>query len=359
MPGRGVVAVVVTYNRKEMLVDCLDALAHQTHPVAEVVLVDNASTDLTEQFVEASGLAERVPLSYVRLSRNGGGAEGFHYGVREALVRDSEWLWLMDDDCLPAHDCLERLLESPAAADLSTVVLAPAVRDPQGALLPVHRGRMRPGYLFAPLAALDPHDYRHESMDIEFSSFVGPLLRSSAARRTELPLRQAFIRFEDVEYLSRLARGSRMRLVPAGEIVHREEQPVTDAGFRGMWGDYAQRIAFSQQWKRLCGFRNLIFCGARAGHVTRWHALSYFAVQAVRTLMFHERRALTLWLLAMYGYDGWRGHFRNVPPSGWAGLQKTFRPIRYVNRTALRYGEDVAEPARRLRTQGAPMVTGL
>src|SRR5215216_4156496 len=111
--GDRVVAVVATYNRKAMLVDCLRALAAQTHLPAAIVVVDNASTDGTGDAVAESG----VDIAYVQLSRNGGGAEGFHYGVKHALEMGGDWLWLMDDDCEPLPDCLERLLASRAAAD--------------------------------------------------------------------------------------------------------------------------------------------------------------------------------------------------------------------------------------------------
>jgi rhamnopyranosyl-N-acetylglucosaminyl-diphospho-decaprenol beta-1,3/1,4-galactofuranosyltransferase len=352
MPGERVVAVVVTYNRRQMLVDCLEALAEQTHPVAEVVLVDSASTAGTEEHVEAGGIASRLPITYVRLRRNGGGAEGFHYGVRDALELDSEWLWLMDDDCLPATDALERLLADPKAADAA--VLAPVVTDAGGTVLPIHRGRIRPRLFFAPLVALRADEHEGAAVEIEFSSFVGPLLRTRAVRGIGLPLREAFIRFEDVEFLSRFGPGERMWLVPDSRIAHREADPVRGSDFRAMWGDYSQRIPFSAQWKRLYGFRNQIFCGVRGGYIGRAQALSYLLVQAVRTVLFHERRARTLWLLALYGYDGWRGRFRNVPPGRWIELGSTLRPARYINRTALRYGSDTSTPGRRL---GAAAVT--
>ena len=50
-PTVRVTAVVVTYNRKELLVECLEALARQTHPLDRVILVDNASTDDTREWV--------------------------------------------------------------------------------------------------------------------------------------------------------------------------------------------------------------------------------------------------------------------------------------------------------------------
>jgi GT2 family glycosyltransferase len=336
-PTVRVVAVVVTYNRKHLLVRCLDAIARQTHPVDEVVLVDNASSDGTEEHLAAAGVGERLALRYVRLERNGGGAEGFHHGVRHALERDSDWLWLMDDDCLPAGDALERLLASPRAAEAETAVLAPVVRDPGGRILPINRGHVRRRLFLAPLVAASSEEYARAEVQIGFCSFVGPLVRTAAARRIGLPMREMFIRFEDVEYLQRLGPGERMWMVGASEIVHADPQPVAGADLRTLWGDFSQPIPFAQQWKRLYGFRNLIHTGRLRGYTGPVQALSQFALQAARTLLFHERRGRTLLLLAAYGWDGWRGRFRNVPPERWAGVAETRRPLAYLERESLEY----------------------
>jgi GT2 family glycosyltransferase len=343
-----VVAVVVTYNRRELLVECLEALARQTHPVERVVLVDNASTDGTEEHVRASGVGERVLLSYVQLERNGGGAEGFHYGVREALRLDADWLWLMDDDCEPAVDALALLLGSPRAADAGAAVLAPVVRDGDGRVLPINRGHVRRRWGFAPLVACSAEEHEQAEVEVSFCSFVGPLVRASAARRIGLPLREAFIRFEDVEYLQRLGAAEEMWMVTASEIVHRDPAPVAGSDARTMWGDFSQPIPFAQQWKRLYGVRNLIVCGRRGGYMGAGQVLAYLAVQAVRTLLFHERRWLTLRLLALYGRDGWRERFRNVPPGRWGELVGVRRVGRVVSLEALSYERDVAGPAREL-----------
>ena len=92
-------AVVVTHDRKQLLLRCLESLAGQTHSLAGVTVVDNASTDGTEEALIASDVRGRLPLDYLRLTRNGGGAEGFHYGLMAALATGAEWIWLMDDDC--------------------------------------------------------------------------------------------------------------------------------------------------------------------------------------------------------------------------------------------------------------------
>jgi rhamnopyranosyl-N-acetylglucosaminyl-diphospho-decaprenol beta-1,3/1,4-galactofuranosyltransferase len=334
-----VVAVVVTYNRKVLLGRCLEALERQSRPPERVLVVDNASTDNTSELVESLSARLRLDLRYVRLDRNGGGAEGFHHGIRIALAEEeSDWLWLMDDDCIPAPDALATLLASPHAEEPDTAVLAPVARDGEGRLLPINRGYPRSRWFFAPLEAAPPERQAPGvETQIGFCSFVGPLLRTAAARQAGLPMREMFIRFEDVEYLQRLRGDWRMWLIGSSVMAHEDPNPVAGADIRAMWGDYSQRIPFASQWKRLYGFRNLIYTARRGGYLTAPQALAQFAVQALRTLLFHERRARTLLLLAAYGLDGWRGRFRNVPPERWAGVAATRRPLAYVSREALGY----------------------
>lgn len=346
-------AVVVTYNRKHLLVDCLEALARQSHPVDRVVLVDNASSDGTEEHVRASGVAARVPIDYLRLSRNGGGAEGFHYGVRAALEGDHGWMWLMDDDCEPRDDCLEQLIGSGPAHDASTAVLAPVVRGADGQLLPINRGSVRPRWFLAPLVQAPPEAHERPATPIEFCSFVGPLVRVEAARRIGLPMREMFIRFEDVEYLGRLGADERMWMVGPAEMVHRDPQPVAP-GVAPRWRDYRQPTPFRDQWKRLYGVRNQLYTARRGGYVTAPQAASQVLVQALRTLLFHERRARTLRLLARYALDGWRGRFLNVPPASWSALADARDPGAAIEREALRYDEDAAPRAERLHAAPAP-----
>ena len=114
---------------------------------------------------------------------------------------------------------------------------------------------------------------------------------------------------------------------------------------RAMWGDYSQRIPFSEQWKRLYGFRNLVYTARAGGYGSAPRAFSQFLVQALRTLLFHERRTRTLLLLAAYGLDGWRGRFRNVPPARWGELARSRRPLAVLSREAMAYESGSSQPA--------------
>ena len=105
-----VVAVVVTYNRRDLLIEALTAVLGQTRVPDAVIVVDNASTDDTAEIVRSRFPAVR--LATVR--RNTGGAGGFAYGLALALADAADLVWLMDDDTVPEPGALQAMLGARA-----------------------------------------------------------------------------------------------------------------------------------------------------------------------------------------------------------------------------------------------------
>ena len=341
-------AVVVTYNRCDLLLACVGALAPQTEPLDGVIVVDSASTDGTEEALAGVEVRNRVPIDYIRLTRNGGGAEGFHYGLRAALGTDADWIWLMDDDCEPAPGALAALLAAPRADDPDAVLLAPLVEAPSGQVLPLNRGWLRPRWFKAPLVGLEPADWARPETRVEHVSLVGPLVRADAARRTDPPRRDFFIWFDDLEWTARLGRLGGLWLIPASRMVHHDARSLTDASARGLARDLVRGEPFDTAWKRAYGLRNLIWTGRRDGWFTPLRALSFTAVAALRSLLSGPPRLRALRLTLLYARDGWRGRFVNVAPADWAGLAGTRDPLGYLSARALDYRSDTDTPARRL-----------
>lgn len=105
-----ILAVVVTFNRRALLERLLDAL-ECTDGLAEILVVDNASTDETAAMLASRPGAEHGPRIRARtLPTNSGGAGGFAEGLSWAMERGADLVWLMDDDGVPAEDCLDTLL---------------------------------------------------------------------------------------------------------------------------------------------------------------------------------------------------------------------------------------------------------
>jgi GT2 family glycosyltransferase len=312
-----VAAVVVTYNRKALLVECLRALLAQTRPVERIHVVDNASTDGTRELLAAEGLLERV--EYDRLEINGGSSGGFAHGVAVAREGDADWLWVMDDDAEPERDCLERLLASPPAADADTAVLAPTVAWPGGDPQLGHRGTWngRPHGLVA-------EDYRRdgEPVRLGYVTFVGPLVRARAARATEPPFAPFFIYSDDFEYSLRLRRQGAMWLVPSAVVIHKEgrNQPMTRraAFFNRLLGWQLTATTWEHAWRNLFALRNYVWMRTRHEGLGRLGFAALVAQFVVKAFMYDERPLRRVPWLIRYALDGRRGVFRNVTPDSWA-----------------------------------------
>ncbi|HWA96983.1 MAG TPA: glycosyltransferase, partial [Pirellulales bacterium] len=215
-----VAAVVVTFNRKALLKQCLEALLAQTQALEAIFIIDNASTDGTEAMLRGEGLLDRPELRYVRLPVNSGGAGGFCEGVKVATAQGFDWIWLMDDDAFAAANALEILASH--LDDPSIVAVAPAVYT-QGAIVEWHREMLSgcPGF-FKLTVPVPSERYREPAVEIDIASFVGVLVRSSAVRQIGYPAADFFIHCDDREYSLRLRNQGRILLVPASVMTHEE-----------------------------------------------------------------------------------------------------------------------------------------
>jgi rhamnopyranosyl-N-acetylglucosaminyl-diphospho-decaprenol beta-1,3/1,4-galactofuranosyltransferase len=199
-----VAAIVVTYNRKELLGTCLRAIRAQTRSCDRVLVIDNASTDGTGTFLSAEGFLDGS-VDLVTMPQNTGSAGGFHEGMKRAHEAGFEWLWLMDDDGSPAPDCLERLLSSSATLDVIGPVV---VRNDDPSRLTWKLRKPRPGGWFQPFRSIgDYAELVEEARDGVYSGFVtmfnGVLIHRRVPDAIGYVLADLFIWGDENEYMLR------------------------------------------------------------------------------------------------------------------------------------------------------------
>ena len=101
-------AVVVTRNRLNYLKYCIDALLNQTLPINNIIVVNNNSTDSTEEYLVDLSKGNKK-ITYINSNANIGGAGGFDLGLRKALEITNGWITLMDDDCEVDINCYKNM----------------------------------------------------------------------------------------------------------------------------------------------------------------------------------------------------------------------------------------------------------
>ena len=296
-------AVVVTYNRKELLRVCLDAVLSQTRAVDAVLVIDNASADGTAAMVAA----EYPAAELLALPENIGGAGGFHEGVRAAYAdgRQFDWVWLMDDDGIPARDCLEKLL---------------AHRRPFSALVPVQQEETGKAHGISIWNGRVDQDQAAEiaergqpvAGDYIFT-FVGPLIARSVIEKIGLPAKEFFIFFDDSDYALRIREaGGTIVVVPAAVMSHPHGKPRP---VRFLW--HARDRNLSVPWKCYYSTRNSLYLLMRGRHKLDVLANYFFAQlkHLLGDMMYEPLRwqCLRMHLKAMW--DGARGNLgKRVAP---------------------------------------------
>jgi rhamnopyranosyl-N-acetylglucosaminyl-diphospho-decaprenol beta-1,3/1,4-galactofuranosyltransferase len=223
-----VVALVVTYNRKELLVECLRALLNQWHPLEKILVIDNASTDGTQDLLAETGLLAEHLILYRRLSENLGGAGGFETGMRWAYEElEWDWIWLMDDDSICTVNALKELLAaSEELASWKPTLLASRVlywdNDHEPCNVPRFRFN-RPWGNGEPTARIYAAA-EAGCIPIRNASFVAPLIRRSAVARYGFPNGGFFLLLDDIEYTGRILKEEFGVSVPRSVVYHKTKR---------------------------------------------------------------------------------------------------------------------------------------
>jgi rhamnopyranosyl-N-acetylglucosaminyl-diphospho-decaprenol beta-1,3/1,4-galactofuranosyltransferase len=207
-------AVIVTWNRRDLLLEALVAISAQTRRPDAVIVIDNASTDGTAAAVRGGFPDVRL----VTLDGNYGGAGGFAYGMALALADGADVIWLMDDDTVPAPEALAALLSArdryPGGPP---AIIASQVLWTDGRAHPMNTPRRKP---FA-TAAERQAAAAAECIPIRSASFVSILTEADDCRRRGLPQADFFLWNDDFEFTTRLLRGRAGLLCPASVVTHK------------------------------------------------------------------------------------------------------------------------------------------
>ena len=211
-----VTAVVVTYNRVNLLQRVVKALESQTIGLYKILVVNNGSTDGTKEWLDS-----QTNLTVIHQD-NVGGSGGFYRGINEASKEETDWIWCMDDDVFPRENCLEKLLDVTRRHDNLGIVCPHRLMSGKTFV-----GEAKTLNLTNPFR--DMHNNMltaneiggggcNEIVDIVGMAFEGPLIRKDVVEKIGLPNKELFILYDDTDYSYRAVLGG-FRVVVARDAL--------------------------------------------------------------------------------------------------------------------------------------------
>lgn len=218
---------IVTFNRSALLDELLQSASAMATLPDHIVVVDNASTDDTQDVVKAweAKFPPGVLVNH-RMATNTGGAGGFSEGTKVALELGAEWVWLMDDDVEILPDALERF--APWMARFK--VIHGRRYDVDGT--PFYWQAKFNQFLGVPL----PYSIKTFNTDgyaiTNSGTFEGMLVHADVVRRIGLPDPRFFISWDDAIYAWLASLETEVVYVDEFVLQKKREQKQVSLGIR-------------------------------------------------------------------------------------------------------------------------------
>ena len=229
-----ITAVVVTYNRLELLKRVITALKSQTVPVDKIIVINNGATDGTKEWLDSQDSLIAIHQDNV------GGAGGFYRGIKEALTTKADWIWCMDDDVFPTSQCLEQLILHYTAEDKTGILCPKRLMDGR-----VFISETRKQNLSNPLKYIFDDSLEaemlnnNETVEIEGMAFEGPLIRREVVENIGLPNKDLFILYDDTDYSYRaILAGYKVKVVSSAimeKYCHHSTLTKRDSLIKNKW----------------------------------------------------------------------------------------------------------------------------
>ena len=209
---KDIAAIVVTYNRKILLLENIESLLKQTvSNRLDIIIIDNNSTDGT--FIAIKKYIDEKKIIYINTGTNLGGAGGFQYGIKYASEQNYKFLWIMDDDCIPLNNTLEQFLYYDKKMKNKYGFFSSKVlwKDKTICKMNIQRKTV----------FRNVRDFNNDIVDIKMASFVSLFIPVKIVKSIGLPIKEFFIWTDDWEYTRRISKKYKCYLINKSEVIHK------------------------------------------------------------------------------------------------------------------------------------------
>ncbi len=116
------VVVIPNWNLKNDLAECLDSLLSSHYPNLHIIVIDNASTDSSAEYISN----RYAQVQVIKLAQNRGYAGALNIGIDIAREQHSDFILALNNDTVVPAETISNLVRI-LAEDLSTGVVVPKV----------------------------------------------------------------------------------------------------------------------------------------------------------------------------------------------------------------------------------------
>ena len=256
-----IAAVIVTYNRLNLLKEVIEAFDGQTRMPDYIVVVNNASTDETDVYLNdwskktTSGQKKIV----ITTEENLGGSGGFYIGTEKALSLGADWIWVSDDDAIPSENVFENAEKHIRENEGKKVAAICACVKTDGKIALSNRSKRVMGLLNMQIDHISIDNYENYVFECDNFSYVGVLMNANSLRRVGLIHKEYFIWRDDVEHSWRLSEDGAIYCYPDMCVNHKiKKVDYEGTSWKTYYGYRNDMLMFREHEKHIYFFTKLV-----------------------------------------------------------------------------------------------------
>lgn len=210
-----IATIIVTYNRLDLLKECIQAVINQDiyNYDLDIYIIDNNSSDGTEEYIKN---LKYDNVYYSNTGKNLGGAGGFNYGIKFAMKKEYDYLWIMDDDTIPNKDALYELMKI-VDKKIEFGFLASYVYWTDNTTCNMNKSNINISKIWNKMDVFTDNII----LPCDSTSFVSCLIPTKCIYSYGLPISDFIIWCDDVEYTGRIAKNLDGYYVPRSKVLHK------------------------------------------------------------------------------------------------------------------------------------------
>jgi GT2 family glycosyltransferase len=230
-----VIAVILNTNRRADTLACLASLTKSTYNDLGILVLDNESRDGSVEAIRST----HPNVEIIQLERNLGYAGNNNVGIQAALLRNADWVFVLNEDTVLDSDCLAHLVAVAESDDRIGIVGPMVYHFDEPDIIQSAGGRLGPHWESLHLGQNEPErggwSVPHE---VDWISGCAIMVRRAVIESVGMIDERYFYYWEETEWCIRAKKsGWRIVHVPQARLWHkgvtRNYQPSSQVTYYG------------------------------------------------------------------------------------------------------------------------------
>lgn len=267
-----VAAVVVTYNRRELLKKNIEALLVQSYNDFDIYIIDNSSTDGTFEYIKEYIDTNKIIYEYLPI--NIGGAGGFNYGIKKVVQLGYEYAWIMDDDTIPFENTLDNLIKADKTLNGNYGFLSSVALWKDKTPCKMNKQKISKEWYF------ESQYLKYGLLKTYYATFVSFFIKAEVVQKVGLPIKDFFIWGDDVEYTNRISKKYKCYIAGKSQVLH---DTINNEG-SNIAKDSDDRI---NRYK--FAYRNEMYIAKKNGIKGMWRQVAKIFLHIFRVIIYSKK----------------------------------------------------------------------